>query len=96
MNNLKFIGTVLYGSGISFCAIRSANDFAQIHINLCKSENKKIEFRNTYLATTLGLIVGIGEGLILPVSLFSTALALPTIIKKNNLELKVDLNNKKN
>ena len=91
MNNLKFIGTVLYGSGISFCAIRSANDFAQIYIDNCKSENKL--FRNMYLATTLGLIVGVGEGLILPISLFSTALALPTIIKKNNLKLKVDINN---
>ena len=92
MNNLKFIGTVLYGSGISFCAIRSANDFAQIHIDNCKSENRKIAFRNMYLATTLGLIVGTLEGLILPISLFSTALALPTIIKKNNLKLKIDLN----
>ena len=90
MNNLKFVGKVLYGSGISFCAIRSANDFAQIHIDNC--ENRKIVFRDMYLETTLGLIVGICEGLILPISLFSTALALPTIIKKNNLKLKIDLN----
>jgi hypothetical protein len=83
-NSLKLACKVIYGTGIAGCAINRANEFTQEKVDFNRYYRND-RFKDVGSSATLGLMVGIGEGLILPLTLVSTLTALPTIIK-NYLE----------
>ena len=97
-NSLKLACKTIYGIGIAGCAIDRANKFTQEKVDFNRyyrnDRFKDVDFNRYYRndhfkdvgsSATLGLMTGIGEGLILPLTLVSTLTALPTIIK-NYLE----------
>ena len=79
-NSLKLACKVIYGTGIAGCAIDRANEFTQEKVDFNRYYRND-RFKDVGSSATLGLMVGIGEGLILPLTLVSTLTALPTIIK---------------
>jgi hypothetical protein len=79
-NSLKLACKVIYGTGIVGCAIHRANEFTQEKVDFNRYYRND-RFKDVGSSATLGLMVGIGEGLILPLTLVSTLTALPTIIK---------------
>ena len=79
-NSLKLACKTIYGTGIVGCAINRANDFTQEKVDFNRYYRND-RFKDVGSSATLGLMTGICEGLILPLTLVSTLTALPTIIK---------------
>ena len=79
-NSLKLACKTIYGTGIAGCAIYRANEFTQEKVDFNRYYRND-RFKDVGSSATLGLMTGIGEGLILPLTLVSTLTALPTIIK---------------